>query len=81
MNITDIQEFLSLLEGEEPCDHFGWLRLRKDILTVSVWLDQVASPVDVRWAELRVEDLLDKVNGHIKAHTPNRLSQLCLNPS
>jgi hypothetical protein len=78
MTLEEIKEFISLLESETPTDHFGWLRLRKDVLTCRMWLDQVPPPTPVCWAEVDLDLILAKANAAITGKAASRWSGLCL---
>lgn len=78
--INEIEELITLLEGEAPTSHGKWLSLRNDCLTCMVWLRQ-ARGTQATWQGQSLEERLDRVLRNAEAGIKQYVSKprLCLN--
>lgn len=90
MEISELEEFVALLESETPTTHSDFVRLRTDALNCLRWLRDAyddyikangrSGDMEIRMfhASERVRPLYDRANDGIKQWVPK--PQLCLNP-
>lgn len=85
MKLDEIDQFLSILENENPTTHFGWLRLRADALTCLTWLERYVAQTDPyagTWSyNDRINHIIAKADEAISKKAASRLSGLCVNPN
>lgn len=78
--INEIEELVTLLEGEAPTSHGKWLSLRKDCLDCLVWLSQ-ARGTQVTWQGQSLEERLNRILRTAEAGIAQYTAKprLCLN--
>ena len=77
MNLNEILELITLLEGEAPTSLSEAMRLKADALTILTWLRQEAGDQAPAWIEERAERILNKANEAFGRWTAK--PRLCLN--
>jgi hypothetical protein len=77
MTLDEIDQFLVLLESENPTTHSEWMRLKADALTCIGWLRQNSDGYTPAWLEESANRTLDRALKGIERYTAK--PRLCLN--